>query len=323
MDISQLIAESGGGGIDETLNAVNSSGRLLFEQPFGDMTEWRTPSGGALRVKVIFDPFLPWSRNANLLSTCGSDFVTEDLKVRLGKYLGVIPAKPDWEKPTANELMLQHMRSSIPDRILQNDSTFQKLLEEWKTSTSDKITKQLNADRGLAQAMKTRDFRFVYHLAIDSYPQVSSGKETGRGSLGEASDKRLGVLVFVIEGKLGEPSQSAESVAKLGSGLDSESSGETLSPPPSPTNGPKPFSSLRNRQPSNSKKAQQELNRLLENLDISPDLLDASYNEWIKEAPDSATTFFEAVNSWLSTVLQRKATLLEKEEEKNSSSMYR
>ncbi|CAK8992665.1 Hypothetical protein SCF082_LOCUS3177 [Durusdinium trenchii] len=334
MDLAELMGGGGGNDLTGTLTAMTNAGDLVFKQPFGDTTIWKTDKG-LLRVTVLFDPFLPWNR-ANMMASTSPDFLGE-IKRLLTKHL--VPDKLAPEMPTRQEVLFSKMRTMLPDRafseyLLQKNMGGKKKMDEFVGMLEKSIGEQLDEEEALMEAIKNKEFQFTYHLAIDSYPQEKSSTKTGssRSVLSDnpfTKTEKLGVLVFTMAG-LPDPVEAEEQEVKESSmakiGIDTAPAEEVAKPPTPPTgvDAKASLPTLRNHRNPKSNRAQMDLEALLVKLNISADKLEQGHNEWIKHIPLTSHELFEQINGWFSALLERKQTQFADEQGGGtSSSIYR
>lgn len=311
------------GGLQKTLTATTAAGELIFKAPFGDSTTWVSPKGGQVSVKVLFDPFLPWTRNQRLASTTPD--VMADLRREIGKLL--VPEKLAPIKSTREEMIWKEISSKLPKRAFEDyivkhgkDNGLE--LDTYVGLIRKSVDQAFTEDEALIEAIGTRQFQFTYHLAIDAYPQKSEKSArvgSSRSLTGNGESERLGVLVINVEGRPNEACK--EKIGKVGSQSDlstpmEEESSGPVQPPPSPT--------LRNhRDMEKSRQDRKKLQTLLEDLDISAEKLEAGHNVWIKELPETAGEFFDQASNWFEALLDRKQKQLAELQDQGGASMYR
>ncbi|GBG27946.1 Hypothetical Protein FCC1311_041692 [Hondaea fermentalgiana] len=326
MDVLSLLGNQGGDGQDltTTLTATTAAGELIFKAPFGDSTTWRSAGGGQVALKVLFDPFLPWTRNQRLASTTPD--IIGDLRRELGKNL--VPDKMAPTKSTRKETLWKELQSKLPKHafdnfIIENGKENGLELSEFVSIIKKSVDEAFTEDEALIEALSTREFQFTYHLAIDAYPQQNDQKGRSGGSsrslTGNGESEKLGVLVVNLEGR--PNAMDTEKLAKVGSEIEltaspGNSDAARTANPPSPT--------LRNhRDMEKGRMARKKLQTLLDDLDLSAEKLEEGHNVWIKELPETAGEFFEQASSWFSAVLERNQKQLAEQLENNGASMYR
>eukprot|EP01061_Rhynchopus_euleeides_P047398 TRINITY_DN9483_c0_g1_i1.p1 TRINITY_DN9483_c0_g1~~TRINITY_DN9483_c0_g1_i1.p1 ORF type:complete len:365 (+),score=184.58 TRINITY_DN9483_c0_g1_i1:69-1097(+) len=339
LDLSALL---GGGGdapdLADALSSRTSKGDLVFSKPFGDATKWRTGSG-YLTFTVIFDPFLPWSRE-NLLSSTTPNYIA-NIRRRLGEHLVPDAMTPQVETP--EQLKWASIAAALPNKTLhaylmeEDPATGKKRVEEYLAMLLKHTQAQQEEDVALLEAITTRDFDFTYHLAVDMYPQEKQEKDA-KGASGATSREKRGVLVFNIKGTADAPLNSEK--AKVG--VDALSPSEEPSPKPKGKKNAKKGASSHHTATSDeeehvdanakppmrkhcsavSKKQQKELEQLLERLELDEDRLASGHCEWIKRVPPTSDSLFEQISTWFDALLQRKQAQLERDGEAVAPGFY-
>ena len=335
MELSALLG--GGDGapdLGDALSSRTSKGDLVFSKPFGDATKWRTETG-FVTATVVFDPFLPWSRE-NLLCSTTPNYI-QNIRRRLGEHLVADDMVPQGE--TLEQLRWASIASALPNKTLDEylqekdpaSEKGEKRLADYIRLLMKNVDAQYKEDTSLHTALSEKAFDFTYHLAVDMYPQDKDNK-VATSSDATSRDKR-GVLVFNIQGEVDIPLKSGK--AKVG--VDALDPSEEPQPakavkaakvakgkkaktaaPVSEDDGSKDEAGkhpLRKHHSAVSKKYQKELEQLLDRLDLDEARLDASHCEWIKKFPKTADKFFDQLSSWFDALLQRKQAQLERDGE--------
>jgi hypothetical protein len=187
MDLSALLGGGEQGDLNEDFAGRDPSGKTIFSKVFGASTAYETKEGaGRIRVSFFFDPHEIYSETATLASMNPDFFavVREELTKHLLEEEDMVP-----RTPTVEELTWSVLKKNLPEKAFQ--MCFSPAdLQPYITLLRTRAEATHREERKLSAALQTRDFSFVYKIAIDAY----------RNKHQRAAHDRRGVLTMRVEG---------------------------------------------------------------------------------------------------------------------------
>ena len=238
----------GGGGVDlnDALSAKTPQNSNVFSKPFGDKTVWNVNAPGstsgsttgtnttttntnntstntntssrAVCVAFLFDPNKTWS-SQHIMASITTDWPAA-IRHALAKQL--LPAHlvvPDGGVHDVRKSIWQALTASLPAKALEQYLlSHPQKLDEVADMVEKEVVADFNEEEALTEALRTRDFRFAFAVAIDAFPASlnnSGGARSRGGGAGASFDfdlgngngsavnlgERKGVLTFYIEGQ--------------------------------------------------------------------------------------------------------------------------
>jgi len=297
MDLSALLGGGEQADLNEDFAARDPSGRTVFSKVFGASTAYETKDGeGRLRVSFFFDPHEIYSETATLASMNPDFFavVREELTKHLLEPEDMVP-----RTPTVEELTWSVLKKNLPEKAFHSCFTVEDL-QPYIQLLRTRAEATHREERKLGVALQTKDFSFVYKIAIDAY----------RNKHHRAAHERRGVLTLRVEG--GSFARKALGLVEEMDLRASQTDASTLKVPAASDKKKKIGNGGRPRTPSQVRRDDMmELADLMDTLKMgecfmTPDtVLQKS-----KEFPDTTDEFFEAIQRWFSTVVSTQAQLV-------------
>lgn len=316
LDLSALVggnSNNQGLNLNDEFSIQMPSSENVFSKAFGDQTIFNTPNG-TLTVSFVFDPRQRWSSKAILASTT-QDYMNE-IRERLCQML----LKKEDIAPRQASLKEKQWRSLL--RSLPNETLTKHIFSD-KTKldnfigilnqTTDAESKE---DKLLTEALKEKEFRFSFEIALDGFPAIDHNKH-GR----EKSSKppQSGTISFYFEGR----HRKKEEIEKEDEDKIMTDKTDTIktqvkqskSCPSSPRTGIRTME--KTKESSREKREREELNKLKEKLGLNKECWKNARKEVEKKLPLTASLFFDHVSSWFNCAIQTRSRDLQAQKDRN------
>lgn len=294
MDISAILPVNMGNDSSRCLNddfsQQTSAGDNIFTKPLGARTFFRTESNGLVCAAFYFDPKKKYGED-HFMASVTNDWMS-DMREALTKTL-LDPKDIAPKTKTLEETIWDQMTSLLPKETLaKNLFSDKKLFEKYTTLLKESVTKNFREEEALQQALQTKKFSFSFEVAIDAYPSELGGnneKKTG---------EQTGVLTFHLEG--------------IPDGVIPKEEKKVVEKEEADGNNRK----AKKRKTDDDSAKESDAEKLLRELALT-ELMKNAEVQTTKNFPHTATQFFEMVNRWFSSVVSRRATKLEKANNRN------
>lgn len=292
MDISAILPVNMGNdssSLNDDFSGQTASGDNIFSKAIGARTLFKTKTDGLVCVSFIFDPKHKFGDDHHMASVT-SDWMA-DMRESLTKLI-VDPKHIAPKVKSLEETIWDQMTSLLPKETLAKNLFSDKAqFEAYTQLLKSSVTKTYNEEDQLTKALESKAYSFSFEIAIDAYPQALGGNN-------EQKLDKTGVLTFHFEGlpdgKLPEPVIEPEKEEESNRKSKKRKTTET----------------------SDSTDKHKDAEKLLKEMAMTQFYKDAHVDK-LKCFPLTATTFFEMINRWFSSVVSRRAAKLEKNRNRN------
>lgn len=312
MDISALLPGNMGSetsSLNDDFSGQTPAGDNIFSKAIGAKTYFRTEGGGLVLASFVFDPWKSFGSDHHMAS-CTSDWIA-DLRNAITKHLvdekDIAPKIKSLEESVWDQLTTLLPKSAVAKNLFADNADFTVYSELLKTS----VTRTFSEERALTKALSTQQYSFSYEIAIDAYPSPS-----GTNSEKKQNASKTGVLTFHLQGlpdgKV--PEEPKEELADAKKGRDK--GGDTSSRKRKHADTDKNAAKSADKDKSGKKPKPSEADAVLKEMNMAESFKNAHVDS-VKEFPHTASTFFDMVGRWFSSVVSRRAVKLEKSRNRN------